>query len=481
MSNNNSFGGKLKKVLASVCSLFVGASGVSQAGKSFDEALNNKKGIIAHFNFGDAGKSAKGTTKKIFEGLQDSSKNGFRGLLDGVCGNIPSVDWGYASLGRISGLAHGAGVQFRHLDGYIVIELIHDNTKLPNGNGVSSASARVLSLSLDDFDYIIENYQKDRLKKFIEEFKEVSKGFNGNNSLIGFLDHLKVNIKKRGDVDAKDITSAADLRRKFPYRYCASILALDLFSYIFDMELSLKDPYELIRKIFNDKCDCVELPSGVRVLRPEVFQDAFIRKWGYLNGKPVYELEKEIDSVCKSLNVGTEGTVGDKLKRVSEKASELLKSEERVLELQKLIGELENKLKLAGTDNNAKEELQKQLENMMKELKELSPSALELNEIGEALKDYGNVNDSKIQKVRKLLAEVNKLNDEFQKLQEIKLGKVVKWGSYPAVFAAGYLISKFVPNGGKKLNNVNKVENRNKNKGPNRDKKAKKRNNAKKN
>ena len=33
MSNNNSFGGKLKKVLASMCSLFVGASGVSQASK----------------------------------------------------------------------------------------------------------------------------------------------------------------------------------------------------------------------------------------------------------------------------------------------------------------------------------------------------------------------------------------------------------------------------------------------------------------
>ena len=31
MSNSNSFGGKLKKVLASVCSMVVGASSISQA------------------------------------------------------------------------------------------------------------------------------------------------------------------------------------------------------------------------------------------------------------------------------------------------------------------------------------------------------------------------------------------------------------------------------------------------------------------
>ena len=33
MSNGNSFGGKLRKVLASMCSFVVGASGVSQAGQ----------------------------------------------------------------------------------------------------------------------------------------------------------------------------------------------------------------------------------------------------------------------------------------------------------------------------------------------------------------------------------------------------------------------------------------------------------------
>ena len=474
MSNNNSFGGKLRKVLASVCSLFVGASGVSQAGK-FDVALGNKRGTIAHFSFGSAGKSVKGTTEKIFGMLK--GLGGFGGLLNGVCGNIPNDSWGYASYDEIFKKVKGAGVKFHRSDEDIVIKLIHDNIKLPGG-GTGSADAVVLRLSLDDFDYIIENYQKERLPEFIKEFNEVD--FAGGG-LIDLLDHLKKKGIEQRNFKGKVINSVEDLRRFFPNRYCASMLALDLFSYIFDVELNLTKPYELIDKIFNKKGDCVKLSSGVLVLRPEIFQDAFIRRWGYLDDKPIYELKRKIDIVCENLNVSKDGTVGEKLKRVSERVSALLKNGEEVVKLQEKVVLLKNELEEAKKNGSDKSELQNQLKEAKKELKKLSPSAAELDDIGDALKGYGNENETKVQKVKNLLAEVNKWNDEFQKLQETKLGKIAKWGSYPAVFAAGYLISKFVPNGGKKLNNVNKVENKNKNKGPNRDKKAKKRNNVKKN
>ena len=57
MSNSNSFGGKLKKVLASMCSLFVGASGVSQANPP-DTKMPDKLTIdkdMTSFGFGDFG------------------------------------------------------------------------------------------------------------------------------------------------------------------------------------------------------------------------------------------------------------------------------------------------------------------------------------------------------------------------------------------------------------------------------------------
>ena len=56
MSNSNSFGGKLKKVLASMCSLFVGASGVSQASKPVTSISTDPKlDKYANLFGGDAG------------------------------------------------------------------------------------------------------------------------------------------------------------------------------------------------------------------------------------------------------------------------------------------------------------------------------------------------------------------------------------------------------------------------------------------
>ena len=500
MINKSCFFGKLRKVLASVCSLVVGASGVSQAGKSFSDALSNKKWTIAHFKFGNAEDSAKGTTKEIFNGLgvMDNKEGIFKGLLNGVCGAVTADCWGYSSYSKIdenkNKLPNGAGVYFSCSDGYVNIKLIHDNV----GDIYKVGTANVLRLSLDDFDYIIGKYQKDRLKGFIEEFKEVSGGFKGN-SLIEFLNYLRNRIEQRNI--KKKIKSVADLRGALPYRYCASILALDLFSYIFGMDLNLKNPDEPIGEIFNNKYDYVELSSGVHVLRPEVFQDAFIRRWGCADGKPFYELAEEIDSVCTKLGVDTSGTVGDKLTRLTEKANALVKNGEQIAELQKAILNLESQLKDAGEEGKNKEQLQKELDEARGKLAVLDPTVSELNEIDENLKDYGGV--SRLDKVKKLLDKVTKLNNDFNNLQNnfknlqdentklkgTKFGKVVKLGGYPGALAAGYLINKFIPKGGKKLNNVNKVENKNKNKvenknknkGPNRDKKAKKRNNVKKN
>ena len=95
MSNSNSFGGKLKKVLASMCSFVVGASGVSQAGKPGTKmpdklTIGKDANSFGFEGFGWRLESKVGTAKKENSWLFNSSDSRYQ-----RCGEAHGVNFDF--------------------------------------------------------------------------------------------------------------------------------------------------------------------------------------------------------------------------------------------------------------------------------------------------------------------------------------------------------------------------------------------------
>ena len=460
MSNNNSFGGKLRKVLASVCSLFVGASGVSQAGKVVNDGqldhyyscmdvdlkgdkdrLNKLHKGLVEYKFGGIGVSATKDRSGMSFNKDDGKKNSSIGIL--FSANNKSEVQTVRFVLKVT--EYGKNQVDRHI--------------VDKNEGGLSREDSFLELNASDFAYVLSQFESsEEFKKFVSEddiAKKITETYKKNPDYCKKLEafHRKdhpgpyfFDYYIAGRFIAGGNTRLLDgLEDKVVLEFRRGLLAR-LFCYTFGLDMKLADDYggKLLDAIFEYDPKpttgklCVKLNKlTVAVQKPEYFRRAFISRWkGFNVDSKVNELNSLVESIKGTLGVEVEGDIVGKIKELNEKINFLEKEKEgwattnadQITKLENEIKELRSALKnnkvqgdeLAKMNNllNQKSEELSKLKQSSNATEENIKSELKLakdkyDRIEKKLKDYGKKDDSVETKLGDLLVERNDLSNEL--------------------------------------------------------------------